>query len=614
MNDEAEPASARPAEEQGEHQQQRPLDASAGASPPAQDVDVRQSDIGSMAIGTNSSVTNNYYYVYEAWSDAAFERLTEDQRRRFAQARGGQDNRIPDNEQKQARPGIKEKVKEIYNDEEELVARENAEAEAAASVDEQAILPENIASWYRELPSSYERYFIQALASLYKAPFNDVMQATWLIWKQRRTESEADFVPPGRTDLHMHTLSTTRKINGVDRTFWRNHDVQAQWAFTLRILRFLAYETAVVFHDQSFTDILCGWVQAWRGESASKAAYAAGVLLCDQSSDDLKRQANAWANSENGKLRKMAASLLSGAYDIEKLNNPETANNERKSPVFQLLNQWVQNAENARNPRMGSAAVHTYRLLSHTLPDVALAGLARLLCFPTPAASQDNADWQAIALSVWVETVSAYVGVARTGHVRKVLARLASIANILILQTQRPTKAEEREAYEQRRQLNLCALLDIFSFIALASLNTETEETRYSADAALPAQPALPGDKGQDTLLAGILSTPEARWRGHLLTLFSTALLAARESEAFFFLGEWADRVVTFAQVQDELFEAYVQFLVNLGRIIQAREHDLRERKLKTRPAYKVFLHQLNLLKNQQRSILIARVLAELSC
>jgi hypothetical protein len=123
----------------------------------------------------------------------------------------------------------------------------------------------------------------------------------------------------------------------------------------------------------------------------------------------------------------------------------------------------------------------------------------------------------------------------------------------------------------------------------------------------------LPDGEGRDVLLAGILSTKETRWRNNLLVLFCSAIFAEREREAFFFLGQWADIINNFADEQDETWESYAQFLVNLGRITQAWEEDLKARHLRSRLAYSTFEYQLGLLKGQKSRIsLIERVFDDL--
>src|SRR5579863_6478709 len=421
---------------------------------------------------------------------------------------------------------------EAFSSEREQVSTENETTAAAASVEDVIELPETLEGleeWYYEMLNDYERCFVQSLAVLYGASLGDISDAARKLYKgAAKDTSESPFFR--RRELLKRVCATTRRVNMVDRTFWRNRDIQAQQDFTLRLLHFIADETALTFNDSRFADILCEWAETLNGECSRKAAYAAGVLLYYQNTDELWRKANAWADSDFGKKRHLAASILNGAYDVDKLEDPESANDGQKSPVFRLLNQWVERAENARNPRVGSASASTYRLMSRKVPDIALAGLESLLCFPESRASS---DWESISVGVWVECVSAYVGIAWSGQIHKVLDHLARYARMLVYQQQRPKQAVDREAYDSRRKLNLGATLDIFFFTALSSWGSvqEKTDTHYSLTDSLSEPLELPDKQGRDILLAGILSTKEARWRSNLLVLLCAAIFAERERE-----------------------------------------------------------------------------------
>lgn len=500
---------------------------------------------------------------------------------------------------------------EVFHSEGEQVSTENETAEAAATVEDVAVLPgtpAEIEEWYYDVLTEYERCFVEALAVLYGAPPEDISDAARQLYKADLKKRD-DLPALRRRDLLKHVCATIRRINLVDRTFWQNKNVQAQQDFTLRLLRFLADEKALSLQNERFSDTLCTWAETLPGECSRKAAYAAGVLLYYQNADELWRTANAWADSDKAKERHLAASLLNGAYDVDKMENPELADNTQKSPVFRLLNQWVGRAENARNQRVGSAAANTYRLMGRKIPDIALAGLESLLCFPE---SQASKDWERIAAGVWVECISDYVGIAWSGRIGKVLDHLARYARMLVNRQQRPTHVDQREAYDHRREINLVAVLDIFFFTALSFLDIrEDAQVTYNFTDPLPEFPPLPDPQGRDILLVGILSSQEPRWRGNLLVLLCAAIFAGREREAFFFLGQWVDNINRLSEEQRaEASEIYMQFLFALGGITHTWEEDMKARNLRTRPAYEIFLRQINLLKGQDsRKPLIEQVL-----
>lgn len=512
--------------------------------------------------------------------------------------------------------------------EREQVHAEYKEESAAASIDDTWELPETpgeLEKWYTRL-TDYQRCFVQTVTILYGVPFIDVAQHAEGMSQsssQKATQSTDATQPsshPGRQSRHElleATHTTTRRVNHVERIFWHSGDVQKQQTFTLRVLRFLSEEYALSYGGPRLSDTVRNWAEELKGECSRKAAYALGIILYYQSADELWRLANTWANSDNAREWRLAASALNGAYDAERYEDEQLANDTRKSPILRLLNQWVERARNARNPEVGCTAAITYGFISRKAPAIALAGLENLLCLP---GSKVGDSWESISVSVWNESVSNYVGIAWEGNIRKVLESLAKDAETLTYQRQLPQKTDERILYRERCKLNLKAVFDIFFLLALSSWleSSDDKETAYSLTDELAAQPYIVDDKGRDVILAGILSQEEFHWRNYITVLLCADIFAGRAKEALFLMRLWAETVLqnTCAN-QEELEAEYVQFVAGVGKQVQYWYDDLVKMHLNPLPALRTFIFNLKLWQNkrQQRPIndFVEKVLSELN-
>ncbi len=237
----------------------------------------------------------------------------------------------------------------------------------------------------------------------------------------------------------------------------------------------------------------------------------------------------------------------------------------------------------------------TYGLISRKVPDIALRGLERLLCFPE---SDAGTSWESIALFVWAESISNYVSVARSGQIRKALDHLARYAEMLIYQRQRPAKMSEREAYRERCRLNLEAVYNSFFLIILSSLAGARDDASvvYSLTEPLPDYPEIPDDTGRDMLLAGILSTEELRLHNCLATLLCAAIFAGKHREACFFMHQWANIVLRDTSDQREQLQiAYAEFVTGVGKMVQQWEKDPTALWLGQSLAFRKFTYQLGL-------------------
>src|SRR5258708_11042345 len=225
---------------------------------------------------------------------------------------------------------------------------------------------EGLEHWYTLL-TTYERCFVQVAAVFHGAPLSDIIEITdkrhQPIWEREQREIEQkrrraltveeqteisieDFQPEpphrsSRRELLAKICTTPQHVNGVRRLYWQGADRNEQYTCSLRMLEFLAEETGFLV-EASFGEQLALWPEQLSGECAWKAAYALGVTLYSQNADDLWRVANKWGNSTRPRDWRLAASLLSGAYNLSCLKDPDHANNRRTSPIFRLLNQWAE--------------------------------------------------------------------------------------------------------------------------------------------------------------------------------------------------------------------------------------------------------------------------------
>src|SRR5579885_1651931 len=196
-------------------------------------VSIDESDMQNAAIGPGASI--NYHGISAEQLANILEKRDETHLKLFNQLfdRMGA---VKGNSGKTINVG--KEFSQAFSSEREEVSAENETVVAASSIEEEAELPEtleDIEAWYYDtINSDYERYFIQALAALYGTPFGDVSKAAWDLWKLYKGEEK--LITLRRRELLNHICATTRRVNLVDRTFWRNKDVQIQQDFTLRLL------------------------------------------------------------------------------------------------------------------------------------------------------------------------------------------------------------------------------------------------------------------------------------------------------------------------------------------------------------------------------------------
>jgi hypothetical protein len=445
-------------------------------------------------------------------------------------------------------------------------ASANEDVEYVSSQTAVTELPDEIDEWFYKL-DDYERCYIVAVAMLQGAPAADVSLKARELYHTRHaqaglqpgeTQASGDGAIPSRsaTRLRKHTYTTVMQAGGVARLLWQNREFGAQ------VLRFIAEESIEwpgSRPGQSFLDMLQQWPEELTGECSRRSARALGTILAYQSTDQLWRVANAWANGESDRHRRLVALLLSGAYEPGFMASDKKFGGSITDSVVRLLKQWTERFTQTANTRVACAAAQTYRQIGKLSPEIALQGIEQLLQLP----SRKIEDARLSELTSAI--VSAYVALTWSGHVRLVLEALASHAERWSHQHYLPAK--NYQWYRQQREIVLSITFDAFFLIAASSLAARRDDLSISYNVAvqLPERPFMPAHDGRDTLLAGLLSRNELRWSPDLSILLCSAIIEKRNKAAFDLLRQWAE-IVT-AQSGEEastLYAAFVNFMVNL--------------------------------------------------
>src|SRR5579884_3481296 len=325
---------------------------------------------------------------------------------------------------------------------------EDAETPAVPGKDMQPLETlDDIADWYDNLPDPYTQCLVQTVACLQGAQATDIARLMKTLYTPAVQEQayptgtpEQHMRPLSDRELYRHARIERRRINGALRLYWKDLNRDGQQRFTMLVLRYLAEET-VFSSGPDLTDTLRIWAENEPNDCAWRAARALGVILFWRSSTgELWRLANGWANGTRLREWRNAASLLSGAYNVEWAENVQRASNPRQSDILRLLNQWVERSQKPAGWRVGCAAAETYDLLDQRNQDIALDGLEKLLRLPGSGASN---DWESISIRLFTACISNYVSIAWSNHIRNVLERLALHARTLVYQQQRPAQIDD---------------------------------------------------------------------------------------------------------------------------------------------------------------------------
>ncbi|MGH2496780.1 MAG: hypothetical protein ACRDIV_18920 [Ktedonobacteraceae bacterium] len=449
---------------------------------------------------------------------------------------------------------------------------------------------DGIAEWYHGL-NEYEQCYVQAAAILHGAPARDVSIHADILFKplyeqgmqnasssqeekpqvnQEREKAHfsdiASLRRPGK-QLRVNTHTVNRRVQEVERLFWQDVDAYGLSKFGSQVLLFLANEfLSLGLQGQNFLNELKEWSKGKKGGECSwRSAHALGVVLWYQNAHELRSMAKGWAKESSFLSRRRAASLLEGAYEIERIEDPVSANNSLASSVLQLLDEWVGRSQSQLGPtsrNLRCTAAYTYGLIGKQSPEIALRGLASLFQLPK---STDNENTRAI----FAAGISAYVGLVWAGHIRGVLAHLAANAERFSHRHSLPKNMQERQHYRRQREVHLNATFEAFFLITAATLPEVQSEAYYLIER-LPAQIAVPDFMGRDVLLTAILL--EDAMSEAIMTLLCAAIVERNSNPAFQLMRRWTETTLKMQEmVQNEAERVYIalkRFLVSLGEMV----------------------------------------------
>jgi len=504
---------------------------------------------------------------------------------------------------------------------------------------------EEFSQWYYGL-GDYEQYYVQTAAVLHGAPAHEVSKRADMLYKRIRDEieksksssqsrprqgdeqatpyRESSRFPdpllrriPGR-ELRLSTHTITRREKDVECLYWRDVDQYGLSTFGLKLLAFLTKEfISRGEQGQNILNDLRDWSEASDNDELSwKAAHSYGVVLWCHNADRLSTEAEEWASVESRPSWQRTAELLDGAYEIEQIKDSEKANGAKTSSVvLRLLDSWIARVHkefSAHNKRIGvqenkkpatedqadlalvtnlaCAAARTYGLIGKRKPEIALAGLQRLLQLPQNEST-------VYTRRIFAEGVSTYVTLTWFRRVRSVLEHLAANAEVLSHQRPLTHKMEELRKYRQYREVHLNATLEAFFLVWAASYlgRREKPPASYSLTESLPPQPAIPDPDGRDVLLAGLLSQEEVVLREQITTLLCTAIIEKKSRLAFGILRLWAEIVFEMFRTREiesdavKKFVLFWGFVVNLGKTVDRWCLDLEKQGFRSPQAIDAF-------------------------
>jgi hypothetical protein len=517
-----------------------------------------------------------------------------------------------------------EDTKGIYLSKEELIKQNLAfERQNTPQFDDptpsanfsQKDLPQGIdglSQWYYGL-NEFEQCYVQATAILHGASAHEISKRAHRLYRFLQeqleqnditSESEMQQEFPQRhlqrlpfrrqpgLELREHTRTTMRRVKGVERIFWQDVDDYGLSQFGPSVLIFLTSEfISKGEHGESFFNVIQSWSQEKKGECYWRAARALGVILWYQDIYQLRTKAVEWAKRSTIHGRRQTASLLDGAREIEIIQQQEHAEDRQNSSVLQLLNEWIERIAKEpikTNISIGCAAANAYGLIGKKSPEAALRGMGRLLELQQNKDTDDNRAFFAAG-------VSAYVSVTWSGYMRNVLAHLANIAEQLLLHWSPPPALEMRQISRLQREARLRATFEAFFLVAAAASPAEQEKTLDVYTQPLAEQITTPDPYKRNILLVAILTEDSAK--KYILTLLCSAIVSMNGKPAFELIRQWAGIVAVLqpasSQPSKQLYDTFIQFLVDLGNTIDTWCGDLTKQGYRTSVAGEVYKHKL---------------------
>ncbi len=498
---------------------------------------------------------------------------------------------------------------------------EETETQLLMNVDE-------IARWYYTL-DEYEQCYVQAVAILHGAAIREVSRRADNLYihlkeqerphvdakaqEMQQTQQNIALIPPmplrsrPSRELQVKTYTITRRIEDVERIFWKDIDPYGISTFEFRLLDFLAGEFMNKgLHGLNLLETIRQWSQESEKEYSWLSARALGIFLWRQDVDELRRRANEWAKKYSLRGWRRTAMLLDGAYEIDSLKNSEKENGTKMMPVLQLLGEWVkrgQQAPRSTDIHIKCAAANTYGLIGKRKLEVALEGLEQLLPLTHSESTPD-------VNKLFAAVVSAYVSLSWSGHISGVLRRLAHIAAESVLQYSSPQRLVERDIYRLQCETRLDIALKAFFLVAADSLSEVGTSDTVAYSKPLPDPPSLPDPLGRDIVLTGLLQDTNG-WREQVIALLCAAIVERSRNNrpaAFDLMNSWAETLLKMqagpiGNEKKQQLASFIQFMVALGKTINCWCHDLKKRKKYSPPADIFYKKQLEQWSRGKRPI-----------
>ncbi len=405
----------------------------------------------------------------------------------------------------------------------------------------------SIGKWFGSELGPFERCFVVAVALLEGAPSSEISRAahelnTLELRAQARTgqaqgANEIAGVAPSSAevtieDLLASTHTRVVKVEGAERVIWSDE------AFGPRVQELIARQATTVgltYGGRNLLDILQGWAKSENEERAWRAAWSLAQLWWRQDQAQVFRLANEWAKSDDVQTWQSGATLLYGACAAEQKEKPDQASSQ--SVVLQHLRNW---SDWKSNVKLACVACYAYGLLGNDWPEIALDGLDHLLGFDTSASQAQS--FRSPPDIVVLFSMFSSLELASAGQIRPMLERFASHAQRFAHDVRHDSTGllenDKKRAWRER-SLDMLFFHVVFLLAFSHSGAKHEGHARYMTQGHLLERPEMPGTRGQDVLLAGVLTQDETRWHSSLQTLFSAAISESRGALAFNALRSW---------------------------------------------------------------------------
>jgi hypothetical protein len=399
--------------------------------------------------------------------------------------------------------------------------------------------------------------------------------------------------------LQKQTWTVSYREKGAERIFWYDIDSTGHSSFEIRMLTFLAKESAGKGeHWEHFFELVREWSgrkgkRNSQAESPWRSARALGAILWYQDVVELQKLAEDWAKGETFTRRKLAASLLNGAYEAE----CQKLSTGTQTAVWQLLDQWIlksQKPQYKTDIRLGCVAASTYGLISSSRIPPDIDEVLRKLDVLLQIQEYHLAEY----IGTLTATVSStYVSLSLSGHIRQVLSSLADIAKELV-HWKTPRALKGRKVYRQQREIRLDTVLNTFFLIATAMVPDReiALQSQQQSSCSIYTQPlsedvSFPDPNERDLFLVAILT--EDKLATPLRTLLCAAMFAKKSQLTFELISQWTDIILAVQDSQranaTHVYTPFVSFLVNLGKTIEQWSGDLQQRGYRQPVAYEAY-------------------------